>query len=113
VARALLDIDCVAFNGEPDKNVFARHLGRSFTALRVFGLQVVGSAPSPAEWECGAPRVRLIVEECPGFSVLPPECSEGWRIVTVTFMQEVVGDQHLVRVAGVSVVGKPRLSLAA
>jgi len=114
MSRALIDFDCVLF-GPHEENLFARDLGPMFSALRAVGLQVVGSAPTPNESVyLGAPVVRLVVEEMPGFKILPPECDEGPRLVKPTFSLETHGDQRLVRLSEIWLSPeKPKLTLVA
>jgi hypothetical protein len=114
MSRALIDFDCALFTSGPEENAFARDIRPMFDALRAFGLEVVGSAPTPNESiYCGAPVVRLIVEEVAGFNVLPAECTEGPRLVKPRFSLETHGHQRIVRLDAVEIVGKPNLIVAA
>jgi hypothetical protein len=110
MARALLDIDCILVNGEPESS--GPTFGRCVSALRAFGLRFVGTAPSPLSYD-GSETMRLIVEDDLGRDILPAECKEGWRIIKVIFVRETHGDQEIVRVTEVNVSGIPRLNLAA
>lgn len=111
MARALIDIDCGIFQGDPE-SAFARDIGPMFNALRVFGLQVVGSAPTPNEAVINGPVVRLIVEEAAGVKVLPGECSDGPRLIKPTFVIETHGDQRLIKVSELWLSpDKPKLAL--
>jgi len=105
MACALLDISAVLF--DPCTNAFK--IGQAFSAISAFGLRVIGSAPSDEI----IPTVRLIVEDAPGRTVLPAECRDGWRLISLEFESESVGDQRLVRVAGVHVAGTPRMRTVA
>lgn len=114
MSRALIDFDCAVFTSCPEENLFARDIRPMFDALRSFGLEVVGSAPTPNESiYCGAPVVRLIVEEVTGFKVLPAECAEGPRLVKARFSLETHGHQRIVRLDAVEIVGRPNLIVAA
>jgi hypothetical protein len=114
MSRALIDVDCAIFN-DPEESLLARDIGAMFNALRIFGLQVAGSAPTPnqAIWN-GAPVVRLVVEELPGFKVLPGECGEGPRLIRPTFVVESHGNRRLIKVSEIWLSPeKPKLALVA
>lgn len=114
MSRALIDFDCALFGGPEGNNVFARDIRPMLDALWVFGLGVVGSAPTPNESiYCGAPVVRLIIEEHAGFNVLPAECAEGPRLVKLRFVLETHGHQRIVRIDAVELAGRPNLIVAA
>lgn len=114
MSRALIDFDCALF-GDLEQGAFARDIGSIFNALRVFGLQVVGSAPTPNHAVyTGAPVVRLVVEEMPGFKLLPAECDEGPRLIRPTFVAEMHGDQKIIKVSDIWLSPeKPKLELVA
>jgi hypothetical protein len=110
--RALIDFDAHLFSHR-EQGGFARDLGAMFDALSVYGLAVVGSAPTPLGPE-GAEKVRLIVEADIGRAdALPAECETEWTIVRPQFVIETHGEQRIVKVSKVEVVGEPRLVLAA
>jgi len=101
--RAVMDFSCEFFTGDVDRRC---DLSATLDAMVAFGLRIVGSAPSDYD---GTYKVRLIVD---GDS-LPDECADGWRVVRAVFIQEMHGDQRIVRVDRIDVVGQPRLILAA
>ena len=67
--------------------------GQMVDALNAHGLKIISSEDGlPGFW------VRLVIEERPGFDVLPKECADGPCAVRPIFVQEAHGNQRIVRV---------------
>jgi len=91
--RALVDVDGKLLAE------FARVMGDA-------GFLIVSSAPPPIQPD-GV--VRLVIEG----DALPEECDQGPVLVKPVLVQEVYGDQRMVKVERISVGGKPSFTTVA